>query len=147
MEGQDVEFIVKFDDVATSPLLVALGESVHPRRERRIAIMDGRVLATVIGIVYGVQVGVAGAEDAGVAQGRKIAQSACSPCHAIGVTGASPKAEAPLFRELGRKYPVESLEEALAEGVVVGHPGMPQVKMREPEIGAFLAWLKSIQTP
>jgi len=87
------------------------------------------------------------AEDPAVKRGREIAEAACADCHAVGRSGASPKPEAPLFRELGRKYPVESLEEALAEGVVVGHPGMPQVKMNEAEIGAFLAWLKSIQTP
>ena len=87
------------------------------------------------------------AEDEAVALGRKIAEAACAPCHAIGTTGPSPKAEAPLFRELGRKYPVEQLEETLAEGVVVGHPGMPQVKMREGEIAAFIAFLKTIQVP
>ena len=82
-----------------------------------------------------------------VMRGGEIARVGCADCHAVGVSGTSPKPEAPLFRELGRKYPVESLEEALAEGVVVGHPGMPQVKMNEADIGAFLAYLKSIQTP
>lgn len=93
-------------------------------------------------------VGAAGAEeDPAVGRGRAIARGACADCHAVGPSGSSPKAEAPPFREIGRKYPVESLEEALAEGVVVGHPGMPQVKMNEAEIGAFLAWLKTIQMP
>ena len=89
--------------------------------------------------------GSAGAAGDAVKRGREIAEAACADCHAIGSAGASPKAEAPPFRELERKYPVESLEEALAEGVVVGHPGMPQVKMNEADIGAFLAYLKSIQ--
>lgn len=91
---------------------------------------------------------IAGAgEDPRVKRGREIAVAACADCHAVGPAGTSPKPEAPPFRELGRKYPVESLEEALAEGVVVGHPGMPQVKMKEAEIGAFIAYLKSIQVP
>lgn len=102
--------------------------------------------ATVAMIAAAVSIAAAG-EDPLVRRGREIATAACADCHAIGPSGASPKPEAPLFREIGRKYPVESLEEALAEGVVVGHPGMPQVKMRETEISAFLAWLKSIQTP
>lgn len=89
----------------------------------------------------------AAAEEPAVGRGREIARSGCADCHAVGPSGASPKVEAPPFRELGRKYPVESLEEALAEGVVVGHPGMPQVKMNEAEIGAFIAWLKTIQVP
>ncbi|NLH81147.1 MAG: cytochrome c [Phyllobacteriaceae bacterium] len=91
--------------------------------------------------------GPARAEDAAVTEGRRIAHGACSPCHAVGPTGASPRAEAPPFRDLGHKYPVENLEEALAEGVVVGHPGMPEVKMNEREIAAFVAWLKTVQMP
>lgn len=87
------------------------------------------------------------AEDAAIAEGRHIAERACSPCHAIGTSDASPRVEAPPFRDLGRKYPPENLEEALAEGVVVGHPEMPEVKMTAREIAAFVAWLKTIQTP
>lgn len=86
-------------------------------------------------------------EDARVVRGREIAEAACAGCHAIGPTGASPQAEAPAFREIGRRYPVESLEEALAEGVVVGHPDMPQVKMDEADIDAFLAYLEAIRAP
>lgn len=94
-----------------------------------------------------VAVGAAAASDpAPVARGAEIAAVACAPCHATGASGASPKAEAPPFRELGRKYPIDSLQEALAEGVVVGHPGMPEIKMNEADIAAFLAWLKTIQS-
>ena len=82
-----------------------------------------------------------------VGRGRHIAEAACSPCHAIDREGPSATPEAPPFRELGRKYPVDSLQEALAEGVVVGHPGMPEVRMNETDIAAFLAWLKSAQVP
>lgn len=105
-------------------------------------------LAFAAVLVAGPSVGIASAgEREMMARGARIARHACSSCHAIGPTGDSPKAEAPRFRELGRRYPVESLEEALAEGVVVGHPGMPQVKMTAREIEAFIAWLKTIQTP
>lgn len=91
-----------------------------------------------------VQVGQAEAEDRH-RRGREIAEAACSPCHATGRQGASPNAAAPAFRTLGQKYPIDSLEEALAEGILVGHPGMPQVRMSPEDIGAFLAWLKTIQ--
>jgi mono/diheme cytochrome c family protein len=79
------------------------------------------------------------------ARGREIAEAACSPCHAIGLQGASPNPQAPVFRELGRKYKVEDLEEALGEGILVGHPAMPQVRMEPQDIEAFLAWLTTIQ--
>jgi mono/diheme cytochrome c family protein len=105
-------------------------------------------VAGLIAVGLGIAVPPAWAEDDElVKRGRAIAEAACADCHAIGTVGDSTKAEAPRFRELGRKYPVESLEEALAEGVVVGHPEMPQVKMSEPDIGAFLAYLKSVQIP
>lgn len=91
--------------------------------------------------------GVAAGDEDLVARGLEIARAACADCHAIGTTGDSPKPQAPPFRELGRKYPVENLEEALAEGVVVGHPGMPEVRMNEADIGAFLAYLKTVQVP
>lgn len=87
------------------------------------------------------------ADDAKVSRGAEIARSACAECHAIGPTGRSSKADAPPFRELGRKYPVEHLEEALAEGVMVGHSAMPRIEMNEADIGAFIAYLKTVQTP
>ena len=117
----------------------------------RVARRTGRAVggpaAAIMGAIMAATSGAIAAEDPAVKRGREIATAACADCHAIGATGASPKSEAPLFRELGRKYPVESLEEALAEGVVVGHPGMPQVKMNEAEIGAFIAYLKTVQVP
>ncbi len=95
----------------------------------------------------GAAAGEVTADEDQVARGLEIARAACADCHAIGVSGASLEPKAPPFRELGRKYPVDDLEEALAEGVVVGHPGMPQVQMNEADIGAFLAYLKTVQVP
>ncbi len=111
--------------------------------------MIGRIIGCVAAAILCLSssIGSAGAEDKAVAEGRRIAHDACSPCHATGPTGASPKAEAPPFRDLGHKYPLDNLEEALAEGVVVGHPDMPEVKMNEHEIAAFVAWLKTVQAP
>jgi cytochrome c len=78
-------------------------------------------------------------------RGEELAARHCSMCHAIGRTGMSPHAEAVLFRTLSRKYPVESLEEALAEGMVAGHPDMPEVKLSAGDVGAFIAYLNAIQ--
>lgn len=82
-----------------------------------------------------------------IAHGRAIAQANCSRCHAIGVTGTSPNAAAPPFRTLTRKYPLQNLEEALAEGIVVGHEGsdMPRFQFAPTQIAALLAYLGSIQ--
>lgn len=84
-------------------------------------------------------------EAADIAAGKKIAETYCAACHAVGTDGDSPRAEAPRFRELGQRFPIENLEESLAEGIMTGHPDMPQFEMTPDEIGVFLTYLNSIQ--
>jgi cytochrome c len=62
-------------------------------------------------------------------RGLVFVKTNCSGCHAIGAAGPSPLPIAPQFRTLHERYPVESLEESLAEGIVTGHPTMPQFKL------------------
>ena len=69
----------------------------------------------------------------------------CGSCHAVGRNGDSPNKLAPPFRALGQRYPVESLEEALGEGILSGHPDMPEFKFDADDVGAIIAYLKSIQ--
>jgi cytochrome c len=71
----------------------------------------------------------------------------CSGCHAIGKFGNSPLAIAPPFRTLHERYAVESLEERLAEGIVTGHPTMPQFKLDPGQIDDVISYLKSLETP
>ncbi len=81
-----------------------------------------------------------------IAAGQAIARK-CESCHAVGATGESPRPPAPAFRDLSRRYPLENLQEALAEGIVVGHDAtMPEFKLSPAEIDDFLAYLESIQT-
>jgi mono/diheme cytochrome c family protein len=79
--------------------------------------------------------------------GHALLDSHCSRCHAIERSGKSPHREAPPFRTIGQRYPVESLQEALAEGLSTGHPDMPEFVFDVQEINAILAYLKSIQVP
>jgi mono/diheme cytochrome c family protein len=58
---------------------------------------------------------------------------------------ASPLRIAPPFRELHKRYPVESLEEALAEGIRTGHPSMPEFRLDPDQIGDVIAYLKSLE--
>jgi len=90
----------------------------------------------------------AAAQDASIEQrGRALVDRYCSRCHAIDRTGSSPHAEAPPFRTLGARYPIDSLAEALAEGLVTGHPDMPEFMFEVQDVGAILAYLNSIQDP
>jgi cytochrome c len=79
------------------------------------------------------------------ASGQRLAEQRCASCHAVGRTGASPRAAAPAFRDLHRRYPVDQLAEALAEGIVTGHPDMPAFTFDRAEIEDFLAYLRSLE--
>jgi mono/diheme cytochrome c family protein len=81
-----------------------------------------------------------------IAKGRAIAEANCARCHAIGTAGASPFSGAPPFRTLSARYPITDLEEALAEGIVSGHPAMPQFEFAPDDIAALVAYLQSIQS-
>lgn len=78
-------------------------------------------------------------------RGQSIMLAKCGSCHAISKTGLSPFASAPPFRDLHRKFKVEFLAEALAEGISTGHPSMPTFVFQPPEIDAIIAYLKSLK--
>jgi mono/diheme cytochrome c family protein len=87
------------------------------------------------------------AEEAGTpaARGESLLTRNCARCHAVGRTGASVHPDAPPFGTLSRKYKIEGLAEALAEGIFTGHPDMPEFVFEPDEVGAILDYLKSIQ--
>lgn len=87
----------------------------------------------------------AAAADDQLKHGEELLRRDCARCHAIGKTGASPHKQAPPFRTLSRRYPIESLEEALAEGIVSGHPDMPEFRYDPDDVADIIAYLKSIQ--
>ena len=78
-------------------------------------------------------------------RGLNFARTHCASCHAIGRTGSSPLAAAPAFRDLHTKYPVDDLAESFAEGIVTGHPTMPEWQLDPPQIGDLLAYLKTLE--
>ena len=61
-------------------------------------------------------------------RGLVIVRANCSRCHAVGKIGDSPLPIAPPFRTLHERYPAEDLQEPLAEGIVTGHPTMPEFR-------------------
>jgi mono/diheme cytochrome c family protein len=85
------------------------------------------------------------AHAASIAQGRRLATLYCARCHAIDKVSPSPLKIAPPFRTLHERYPVENLQEALAEGIVVGHPAMPQFSFEPDQVNDFLVFLKSLE--
>jgi len=80
-------------------------------------------------------------------RGAALLERMCSSCHAVGRTGVSPHRGAPPFRTLSTRYAIESLEDKLAQGVISGHPDMPEFKFGAADIGAVIAYLRGIQEP
>ena len=78
-------------------------------------------------------------------QGKRLAATYCARCHAIDKTGDSPLAIAPPFRTLHERYPVDQLEEALAEGIVTGHQDMPEFRFGAGQVGDIIAFLKTLE--
>ena len=77
-------------------------------------------------------------------EGRAFAAANCARCHAIGTEDASPNPRSIPFRFLGKLYPIEGLEEALAEGIYTSHE-MPEFELEADQITGLIAYLDSIQ--
>lgn len=86
------------------------------------------------------------APEAQVARGHELVLRNCGMCHAVGVKDLSPNPAAPQFRNLNRAYPIENLSEALAEGIITGHPNMPEFVFAPDDVNAIIKYLESIQT-
>jgi cytochrome c len=78
-------------------------------------------------------------------QGKRLALLYCAKCHAIDKVSPSPLRIAPPFRTLHERYPVESLQEALAEGIVTGHPTMPEFRFDADQVDDLIAFLKTLE--
>jgi mono/diheme cytochrome c family protein len=78
-------------------------------------------------------------------RGRAYAQSHCARCHAIDRVSKSPLDVAPPFRTLHLRYPIETLEEALAEGIYTGHAEMPAFELNPDQIHDLLSYLKTLE--
>lgn len=88
---------------------------------------------------------LAGSRGSGVERGRILVETHCAGCHAVGRADDSPMPAAPPLRDLHQRYPVESLEEALAEGLTTGHPVKPVFRFEAREIEDMIDYLKSLE--
>ncbi len=85
------------------------------------------------------------ASASNIEQGRRLARLYCAKCHSIDKVSPSPLKIAPPFRTLHERYPTEMLQESLAEGIVTGHPTMPEFRFEADQVGDFIAFLKTLE--
>jgi mono/diheme cytochrome c family protein len=78
-------------------------------------------------------------------RGKNFVVTNCARCHAVDKASASPLKIAPPFRDLHLKYPIETLQESLAEGIYTGHPTMPVFRLEPDQINDVLSYLKSLE--
>ena len=78
-------------------------------------------------------------------RGSQLVKRNCGMCHATGRSDSSAFPKAPAFRDLHKRYPIASLGEALAEGILTGHPSMPEFRFAPTQVAEILAYLESIQ--
>jgi len=78
-------------------------------------------------------------------RGLVFVRTNCARCHSVDKVGESPLHIAPPFRTLHTRYPVESLQESLAEGIVTGHPTMPEFRLDPGQVADVIAYLKSLE--
>jgi mono/diheme cytochrome c family protein len=87
----------------------------------------------------------AGAQEPSVQRGLNFLRANCARCHSIDKVSESPLGIAPPFRTLHLKYPIESLQEAFAEGIRTGHNNMPEFRLDADQIRDVIAYLKTLE--
>lgn len=84
-------------------------------------------------------------QNSGEERGYALIRANCSGCHAVGRADVSPLPDALPLREVHQRYPVEHLAEALAEGLVTGHPGKPAFRFDAQPVDDIIEYLKSLE--
>lgn len=78
-------------------------------------------------------------------QGEAIAEQVCANCHAIRAADESVHSDAPAFRMLSKNYEISFLAESLVEGMMVGHPDMPEFQFDAQSAEALITYIESVQ--
>jgi cytochrome c len=101
-------------------------------------------VATLLLVAAGMPALAQGAGNA--TRGEALAKTNCAQCHALGARGASSNPKAPPLREIARRYDPDNLQEALTEGITVGHEGvaMPEFVFSPGEADDIIAYLRRI---
>lgn len=83
--------------------------------------------------------------DPVIAYGKALVEANCAGCHGVTIDDVSSHAEAPPFRTLWERYPIDALEESFVEGIATGHPDMPVFTATPPQMAAILDYIASLQ--
>ncbi|NDV87614.1 c-type cytochrome [Aurantimonas aggregata] len=79
-----------------------------------------------------------------VERGRVLVVANCSGCHEVGLDGDSPNPQAPPFRTLSERFPIDALEETFIGTIDTGHPGMPVFEASQDQIDDVIAYIAAV---
>jgi cytochrome c len=122
---------------------ITVGAGLNRIRHGVEAAMIGRILMPLAFTL--ISLAPATAASPQEQRGKTLALNNCARCHSIDKASPSPLKIAPPFRTLHKRYPIETLGEALAEGIYTGHPTMPAFQFDPDQIGDLLAYLKTLE--
>jgi cytochrome c len=84
-------------------------------------------------------------QEPAVQRGLTFVLANCGQCHSTDTVSESPLKIAPPFRDLHLKFPIESLQRRLSEGIIANHPTMPQFRLDADQIADVIAFMKSLE--
>lgn len=102
------------------------------------------LLAVVLAMTSVSTISIAQQPPATVEDGRLLVQKHCAGCHAVGAKDISKHREAPAFRDVLKRYNASVLGEALAEGMLTGHPDMPEFIFAPSDAAAIIKYLNTL---
>jgi mono/diheme cytochrome c family protein len=79
------------------------------------------------------------------ARGGDFARRECAGCHTVRGDSVSPKAGAPRFEEIARRYAENRLDWELETITQVGHYSMPAKAMSKADIADVTAYIRSLK--
>jgi cytochrome c len=107
---------------------------------------SSKLINPLLGGLLALAATTASVSAATMERGETLVRRHCGGCHAVSSTGDSRVPAAPRFRELHKRYDPEVLAEALAEGILTGHPLMPEFRFEPDDVQAIILYLKSLQS-
>ena len=77
--------------------------------------------------------------------GKALVEANCAVCHGMESDDQSAHPEAPPFRTLWERYPIDALEESFIDSIATNHPDMPQFTATPQQIAAIIDYIASLQ--
>ena len=79
-------------------------------------------------------------------RGLALVRHNCGTCHAVESRGESAHPDAPPFRDLLQRYPIDALEETFIDSIYSEHPDMPVFSVTSEQLDAILYYIAVIQS-